>query len=222
MSEEKKPVEMSLSETGTFALNSIDSQLAYASSLMSKGLISETYKNPSQVVLAIQQCKVMGIDPIVGLRQSYVIGGKPAFFGDLPLAVVQKSGYLEMIEEFFVDDKLEKICFDNKNITSNVYAAFCRVKRFGDSSVLESFFTVDEAAKAGLFKNQTWNKYTKDLLMYRTRGRALRAKFPDCLAGEIAEFIIGTDQKETEKDRVEAINTEYGGGSLLCESVTKD
>ena len=214
MSEEKKPVEMSLSETGTFALNSIDSQLAYATSLMSKGLISSTFKTPGHVVLAIQQCKVMGIDPIVGLSQCYVINGKVCFFGDLPLSVVQKSGYLEMIEEFFVDDKLERICFENKNIKSNVYGAFCRVKRFGDLSVLESYFTMDEAAHAGLFKNQTWNKYSKDMLMYRTRGRALRAKFPDCLAGEIAEFIIGTDQKETEKDRVENINAEYGNPVL--------
>lgn len=221
MSDDKKPVEMTLNEQGTFSLNSIDSQLAYASSLISKGLISSTFKSPGHVVLAIQQCKVMGIDPIVGLAQSYVINGKVCFFGDLPLAVVQKSGHLEMIEEFFVDDKLEKICFENKNIKSLVYGAFCRVKRFGDVSIFESFFTVDEATHAGLFKNATWNKYTKDMLMYRTRGRALRAKFPDCLAGEIAEFLTGTDDKETEKDRVSQINAEYGR-AILSEQVIKD
>jgi len=207
---ETKTVEMTLTKDGTFELTSLDKQLAYANSLITKGLVSDTYKNPSQLVLAIQTCLSLGVEPTMGLKWSYVIGGKPAFFGDFPLMMVQKSGFLESIEEFFVNDKLEKICFENKNIKDKVFAAICRVKRKGDSSVLESFFTVDEAALAGLFKNQTWNKYTKDMLMFRTRGRSLRAKFPDALGGlEIGEFMEGVETKETEKDRAENITRLY-------------
>jgi hypothetical protein len=207
---EVKTVEMTLTKEGTFELTSLDKQLAYANSLITKGLVSDTYKNPSQLVLAIQTCLALGVEPTMGLKWSYVISGKPAFFGDFPLMMVQKSGFVESIEEFFVNDKLEKICFENKNIKDKVFAAFCRVKRKGDAAVLESFFTVDEASMAGLFKNQTWNKYTKDMLMYRTRGRALRAKFPDALGGlEIAEFIEGVETKETEKERANNITRLY-------------
>ncbi len=205
-----KTVEMTISNSGTFELTSLDKQMAFANSLINKGLVSETYKNPSQLVLAIQTCLALGVDPTMGLKWSYVIGGKPAFFGDFPLMMVQKSNLLEMIEEFFVNDKFEKICFENKNLKDKAYAAICRVKRRGDSAILESFFTVDEAAVAGLFKNQTWNKYTKDMLMYRTRGRCLRGKFPDALGGlEIAEFIEGVDTKETEKERAGKLTELY-------------
>lgn len=212
MSENKevKTVEMTLSENGTFELTTLDKQLAYANSLMTKGLVSETYKNPSQLVLAIQSCLALGVDPIVGLKWSYVIGGKPAFFGDFPLMMVQKSGFLESIEEFTVDENFDAICLANKNLKAKPFAAVCRVKRKGDSAILETFFTIEDASHAGLLRNQTWNKYTRDMLMYRARGRALRGKFSDALGGlEIAEFLEGVDTKETESERAQKIEMTY-------------
>lgn len=205
-----KTVEMTLTNDGTFALDSLDRQLAFAQSLMSKGLISETYKNPSQVVMAIQMAKVMGVEPLIALKQSYVIQGKVAFFGDLPLAVCLKSGLVEFFDEFFLDAEMNKICASNKNLKSKVYAAVCQTRRKGDSALYESFYTLDEAAIAGLMKNQNYTKNPKDMILYRARTRCLKGKYADLLNGvETQEIIIGFDEKENEGDRAKKLTDLY-------------
>lgn len=175
-------------EDGKFKLESFQEQLNFASMLISKKLISETFKEPAQVVLAVQTCKSLGIDPIVGLKMTYCVGGKAALYGDGPLALVQSSNQLQSIQEFFIDENCERICVEKKNLKNPIYGAVCIVKRKGDEKEQEEFFTLDDKKRASL-NSPVWNKYEKDMLKYRARSKALKAKFPDVLNGfDIAEY----------------------------------
>lgn len=217
---ETKSVEMALTQDGTFQLDTLDRQMAYAQSLMQKGLISDTYKNPSQVVLAIQMAKVMGVDPIIALKQSYVQNGKPMFFGDLPLAVVMASGMVEHFREYFITEECKEICVKNKNLKEKAWAAVCESKRRGTSGVIETYFSLDDAGIAGLLRNPTWNKYSRDMLMYRARIRNLKTLFAEKLNGVDTEaLLLGTDEKETEQERAKSLTERYSTTILAPEPV---
>lgn len=177
-----------LSESGSLQLSTIEEQSRFAKMLIDKRLISETFKDPSQVILAIQTCKALNLSPIIGLKMMYVVGGKAALYGDGPLSLIQSSGQLESIEEFYFNEKFEKICFDNKNLKDEVYGACCRMKRKGDPVIYETTFTKEDRKKA-MLNSPVWGKYERDMMKYRARGANSKAKFPDILNGlEIAEY----------------------------------
>jgi hypothetical protein len=189
MSDQLQPKQLlTTNKEGKFELDTIESQLVLADKLIRNRLISDTFKNPQQVVIAIQNCKSLGIDPMVGLKMMYVVHGKPAIFGDLPLSLIQSTGQLEEIEEFWVDDDGNKISVENKNLKAIPYAAICRIKRKGDPIVQEDYFTLDDM-KLAQIKSPTWNRYQRTMMRYRARTQAIKSKFADILNGiEIAEY----------------------------------
>ena len=183
-------------ENGKFNLVSLESQLSFADSLIRQRVISETFKTPQQVVIAIQFCLSLNIDPMTGLKMMYVVHGKPALYGDGPLSLIQSSGKLDWIKEFWVDDDGNEICVKNKNLKSEPYAAVCQIKRVGDDNVQEDFFTQSDMNLAQL-KNNVWNKYQRTMMRYRARTQALKSKFADLLNGiEIAEYVTQDLPKE--------------------------
>lgn len=183
-------------QNGKLQLDSIESQMAMAQKLLQNRLISETFKNPQQVVIGIQLCKSLNIDPIMGLKQMYVLHGKPAIFGDLPLSICQASGLLESIKEYWVDNDGQEICVKNKNLKAVPYAAICQLKRKGDSELQEDYFTLDDM-KLAQMKSPTWNRYQRTMMRYRARTQALKSKFADVLNGiEIAEYVSQDLPKE--------------------------
>jgi hypothetical protein len=198
---------------GQFSLDTLDDQIRYAKMLIEKRLISETFKDASQVIIAIQMCRALNLNPISGLKMLYVVGGKPALFGDATLSLVQSSGLLESIQEYFVNDKCEIICVANKNLTDEIFGAVCVVKRKGDDKAQEDFFTENDRIKAGL-NSPVWSKYKKSMLRYRTRAMALKSKFPDVLNGmDIAEYTYQDlpQHNEITKTASEEINEAFKG-----------
>jgi hypothetical protein len=141
------------------------------------------------ILVASQYAVELGLKPITALRQIAVVQGTCCTFGDLPLALVQRSGQLESIKEYWIDENSVEISVKNKNISATAVAAICIVKRKGDIQPLERFFSLSDAKTAGLGSSPTWKGYPKTMLKYRARSQALKDKFADSLNGiAIAEY----------------------------------
>ena len=200
-------------QNGEFKLDSFQDQLNFANLLIQKRLVSETFKEPAQLVIAIQACKSLGLNPITGLKMFYVVGGKPALYGDGPLSLIQSSGKLDSLEEFFIDDKGEKICLENKNLNAEVFGAVCRMKRKGDPTTQEDFFTeVDR--KNAMLNSPVWSKYKRNMMRYRVRAMCAKSKFADVLNGlEIAEYTYSDLPSEGEinndKSKLTELNEKF-------------
>ena len=179
---------------GTLALASFEDQKRFALQLMQQGMVSSTFKTPQAVILGIQYCKELGVPVQLGMKMLYVIDGKPSLFGDGPLALVQRSGQLESIEEFFLNEKQEKICVENKNLQDRVWAAVTRLKRRGDPLIQEDYFSLIDLEIAGMDmskngKKVVWAKYERIMMRYKSRSMSLKVKFSDMISGvNIAEY----------------------------------
>lgn len=181
---------LSTTPTGLMTLQSIPDQLAFARRLIEQRMVSSTFKTESQLVVAIQWAISMKLDPVSALRHVYVVNGRPCLWGDGPLMLVQRTGLIEMIDEFYVDASGKRICFENQNLNEPVFASVTRIKRKNDSAIQEDFFTLDDLARAGLSgKNDVWKKWARVMLRYKARSMAIKSKFADLMNGiDIAEY----------------------------------
>jgi len=194
MEEIKEQKQLEVDKSGELSLTALNDQLAFAKRLIAEEMISNTFKNPHQVLLGIQYSKALNLPALIGLRMMYVVKGKPSLYAEGPLSLCQRSPVFEGIEELFLDAKGNIICVTNKNLNAKVYASVTRVKRKGDPAWQEDYFTLDDLKQAGLDfsskgKKETWLKWERIMLRYKARSIALRSKFADCLAGmNIAEY----------------------------------
>lgn len=178
-------------ETGQFSLGTLSEQLAFGRTLIEQGMVSSSFENPSQVVVGIQWALGLNLNPITALRSMYVVNGRPSLWGDGPLMMVQRSGQMESIEEFFIDRDGKRISFEAGNIGSPVYGSVTRVKKVGDPIWQEDWFTLDDMKQAGLDKKKgdIWTKWTRMMMRYKPRAMALKTKFSSLLNGiDIAEY----------------------------------
>jgi len=184
-----RKVEVVTSDSGVLLPRNFDEAWRLAKMYSDSGILPKAYDKPEKVMTGMQYALELGLKPLSSLRQIAVIHGTPSVFGDLPLSLALSKGLVESLDEYWIDKDGKKICAANNNLTAEVFAAVCIMKRKGDPIPIETFFTKDEANKAGLFKNAVWTSYTKRMLRYRARSQALKDKFPDALNGlAIAEY----------------------------------
>jgi len=188
--EVKKSV-IEVSDEGFLKAKDIDSQYRIAKLFLEAEMVPRSYKTPQQVMVGMQFAIELGLKPLQGLRNIAVINGNPSLWGELPLALARKSGELEYITEFLIDKEYNKICFDNKNLSTQAWAAVCKIKRKNQPEV-ETFFSMDDAKIAGLLnreKKTPWDTYPKIMLTRRARSQALKTAFADSLSAlSIAEY----------------------------------
>lgn len=186
-------VSVMTNESGVLKPQNLDEAYRLCVAYHKSRLLPARYSSPEMILTAMQFALELNLKPLTAMRQIAVIDGTPSLFGDLPLSLVYSSNKLEWIREFYVDAALEKICFENGNMGSNVFGAVCMCKRKNDPEIHETSFTLDEAKSAGLLSRGVWKSYPKRMLRYRARGQALKDKFPDCLNGiAIAEYDFHT------------------------------
>lgn len=162
----------------------LDSQWRLATAFFKSRLLPAAFDSVEKVLVGMQFCYELGLMPITGMRQIMIVNGTPSLWGDLPLALVRKSGELEKFEEFFFDKDNKKICFENGNHDVVAAGAVCRMTRKGGETV-ERVFTVEMAKLAGLIdKNKSlWKIYPKRMVQMRTRGWTIKDLFSDVLMG---------------------------------------
>ena len=178
-----------------------DKTLAFANYLIDRKLVPATFHSPDQVFMAVQTAFALGFKKYgeinLAIGQMYILPsqGKVMLYGDLPLALVKRSGALTHFDEFFIDHEHKKISMDNKNLEAVPLAAICIVGRGGKDKV-EYQVTISDLQSSGVElrsktplafassnRNPCWTKYPKIMWTRRCRHKALRTVFPDVLLG---------------------------------------
>lgn len=181
---------------GNYSLNTIGEQMTYAQWLIDKKLVSETFKNPAQLVVAIQLCKDLDL-PNSALSCFYVVGGKAAIFGDVLIGLVMGSNKVaDKKIEWFGEDG---VIIDIPKKGQKFFGCKVSYKRIGFESYVSGIYTLDDK-EASRSTNPTWAKFEKDLLWRRADVRAVKAVFPDTMKGiETVEYLQDSDGIKTLK-----------------------
>lgn len=153
--------------------NNMQGALEYAKVLADSHMIPKVFQNkPSDVLVAMMWSKTLGVPVLQGLQGIAVINERPSLWGDLMMAVCQKSGLLVDIAEGLTGKDLQSL------------VATCTVKRKDRPTPVVRSFSWADAIQAGLDnKRNTWGAYPKRMLQMRARSQALRDAFPDVLMG---------------------------------------
>lgn len=184
-------------EGGKLQLANHKQFVTYCDMMVKSGMVPSRFDSYQKLFGAIMYVRDLGL-PDTSIRQVANIEGTPSLFGDLPLALVKRSGLLESFREDYYDKAYNLISFENKNLHEQVYASVTFVKR-KDVPEKSYAFTLDDAKTAGLYPAtkrdgtpspySPWNKYTKIMMRYKSRSIALKNEFPDILNGiGIAEY----------------------------------
>lgn len=182
---------------GVYALDTIEEQLKYANFLISKKLVSDTFKDPAQLMVAIQLCKDLKL-PNSCLKDFYVIGGKPAIYGDTFVALALGSGVIEEYSIDFYDDEGELCNIPKKN--KKVFSCVITGRRKGSSKDSQISYSLDDKATSRN-TNPNFEKHPRDMLFRRSMGRFIKWICADAIRGiemvDYAEESIPAQRNET-------------------------
>ena len=160
--------------------------------------------DPQKIAIAIMKGAEVGIPPITALSTICIINKRPCIWGDGAVALVQRSGRVEKVEESWEGeaekvgapvqtDRGEQDYTPQHTDFPDTLTAVYRIWRRGQAAPYEGRFSVRDARRAGLWANpkkKPWVEYPKRMLRARARAFALRDGFADCLMGlSIAEEI---------------------------------
>lgn len=167
-----------------------NSELYRMVTTMMKGMaFPKSLDTPEKIIAAWQVAASLGLPPAVAIQNLAVIHGSVSMWGQLPKALVEKTGQLEDFKIIRFDADQKEISFANKNLTSEVFGVVCQMKR-KKRSMGEYYFTLDDAKKANLMgKAGPWSSYISIMLMRRAVAMACKFEFPDALMGvSVAEY----------------------------------
>jgi hypothetical protein len=185
--------------------NDMDGRRRLAAAFFRSGLVPKSYTSAEAVFAGMELALELRLKPFSALKYITLINGSPAIWGDLPLSLVRRGEKLDRIEEFFFDKEYNKICFANKNLSTEVYGALCRTWHIDADEALETYFTLDDAKLAGLLnKGGPWTTYRRRMLQMRARSQNLKDGYGDSLLGlDIAEYDWNhMPEREVSPDRV--------------------
>lgn len=174
-------------ERGVVAPKTLEDAYRYAKYVFQSKLAPSSLDSVEKVLVAMQTASELGLQPLSSLKSMYVINGTVSLFGDLPLALVRRSGLLEKIQETQYDVNGLLMNSENKNLDAECSFARCVVKRKGEQEEIREF-SWNEAVKSGLTKDKwgdkkTYLNFRKRMLQMRSRSWALKDIFPDVLLG---------------------------------------
>lgn len=172
-------------QNGVYVLDTIEEQIKYATFLISKKLVSDTFKDPAQLMVAIQLCKDLGL-PNSCLKDFYVIGGKPAIFGDTFVALALGSGVIAEHQINFYDELGKDISLPKKG--DKLFSCVITGRRMGSAMPSQVSFSMDDLASSGN-SNPNFKKHPRDMLYRRAMGRFIKWICADAIRGvEMADY----------------------------------
>lgn len=203
--DQRLPAQLDARESGVLIGSSLEQEYRLARAYSASGLMPKGLNTPEKVLVAIQLCRELGLPPMSSVSKIMVLNGSAAIFGDLPLALVMRSGKMLAFKETWQkDDK------------GNVVGATCYTKRKDIEIETTREFTLEDAKTAGLFGNNVWQKYPARMLQFRARSWALKDTYPDvlggCLLGEYdlnAMEVNGRIEGSTRRNSADTFNREY-------------
>lgn len=149
-------------------------------------------KKPEDVLAIVLAGAELGLAPMTAIRGIHLIQGKMSLSADLMGALVNRSTaceYLTLIE-------------------STATLATYETKRRGSPAPTRMSFTIEQARRAGVLENPTWQRYPEAMLRARCLAVICRAVYPDLCLGlydedsaELGQVVDGqiADSKPTEQ-----------------------
>lgn len=200
MSEENEVVELQkeirnelqIGSSGEIEAATISQLASSVAAYRKAGLIPKHLETNAQAVGAILFCKQIGVPSLVGLGQVACIHGKFAAYGSLFTSLAQRDPDFGFDEIFYLDEKQERICVQNKNLNEPAWACIVRTQKKGSPFINEFVFTMDDAKEAGIIRN-VWKTYPKDMLRWKALARAYRSTYPAALNGIMMAEDLRTD-----------------------------
>ena len=179
-----------LNEKGLLDLKDANEEFRLADMMIASSAVPKVFTKPIQVMMAFQFLKRFEIDPVVGIRQCFIVNGLLSIWGELPLALLNRSNKLEWIKESVYDKNYLEITKENKNLGVEPWGATCVIKIVGKDPV-ERSFTKPDAERAGLWSKNIWKSYPGRMLQMRTRGWCIKDAAPEVISGvQIMEYDV--------------------------------
>ena len=158
--------------------------------MVPKSYEGKTYEETvSKVMIGIMKSMEVGLKPITGLSSIMIVNNRPCLWGDGAIALVQNSGKLEWMKEWF-----------EGTAGKPDWTAHCMMKRVGNEVAFHRTFSHAEADRAKLLgKVGPWMSYPQRMLQMRARSWTIRDGFSDVLCGlgiveEVQDY--PTDEKK--------------------------
>lgn len=169
---------------GVLGGDDMDSQWRVACAVASSGMVPKQFEGkPGAVLVAMQSAKERGLNPWNALQQTANINGRSSNWGELPLGEVMRAGILKHFEEYWLDEKGNRID-PVLGLGKKRWAAVCEAERMdGLGGKIVRVFSHQDAETARLLGKDTWKQYGARMLQMRARGWALKDAAPEVVAG---------------------------------------
>lgn len=172
------------------------STVATATSLSKSDLLPATYKDkPANCVIAIDIANRIGLPPLTVAQQLYVVKGKPAWSGQMAIALVDMSGKFEPLDFEFVGTP-----------NTDDFGCYAYTRRLRDGKRLEGdTITIRMAKQEGWYgkDGSKWKTMPRQMLMYRSASFFARVYCPTALMGlQTIEEVQDVDGYDLPKDEV--------------------
>lgn len=135
---------------------------------LKSGMLPQGIKTPEAAAIIALKARELGMPLMVGFAHIAVINGKPTLSAEMMQAVARKN--LPGLSINLIESSNEKASVE---IT----------RPEPGSKAYTLTFTMDDAKKADLLKNNVWSKYPAAMLWSRAISAALRKICPDALMG---------------------------------------
>jgi hypothetical protein len=180
-------------------------ELALATVIPAGLRTSDVDRTAANVLTVILYGHGVGLAPIAAMQLINIIEGKPSISGPGMAALITGRGHsLEFQEEYDDDNKISaSICTGTRRDTgASITMRFTR-----EDAVAAGLCSVDPAKPHGVKaekdgKPKPWQRYTPDMMRWRSLSRVGRMLFGDVLAG------IGYTPEELQPDTIDAEGTE--------------
>lgn len=188
------PAPLHADERGLVLGSTMEERYRVCTLYVKSGMLPKGYDTAEKAFIGIQYALELGFrdQPLTALKNIAVINGQPSIWGELPLALALRSGQLESISEYFVNNKGEKL---PETVTNEgVYAAVCEIKRKG-FDVRKFAFSQDDRTTLGVAA--IWKQFTKIMMKRKARATGLKDVFPDILLGfDVGEYTYHKHESE--------------------------
>ena len=162
-------------------------------SLMAKAIAESKLfgiQTPAQALALGLLCQAEGRHPAEAARDYHIINGKPSLKSEAMLARFQQAGGKVEWHEYTVE---------------SVSGTFTHPQ----AGSLKVTWTIQDAKRAGLLGNPTWQKYPRQMLRNRVTAEGIRSTYPGVLSGcytpeEIADLNLPVVVETVQPIQIEA------------------
>lgn len=207
---------MEADSSGVLVPKDITEAYKYAAMIHKSNLAPASFDSPEKILVAMQTARELGINPLTSLRSMYIVNGVVNLWGDLPLALVRRSGLMEDFTETQYDSN--GLDMNDEKASRECDKAVCRIKRRGENEIVKTI-TWAEVQAAGLDKNKwgtkdTYKNHRRRMMMMRVRTEAIKDGFGDVIQGiAIYEYDDYEKKERVVSGDVARLNEKYNLGS---------